>query len=261
MPSPFPGMDPYLEHPAIWPNLHHQLISVIEAELNHQLRPKYFANVENRVYLSDENDPGHDIVVPDVHLLSRGSAASPGRIRSAGGVATIEPIEETTVEDEVHDARIEIVDRLSRAVVTVIEILSPTNKLNGSYGRESYQGKRREILSSATHLMEIDLLRGGVRMNIPERTPPLDYLIHVSRAEGKMRRRAQFWPIPLRSPLPIIPVPLAGEDPDAHLDLQQLFQIAYDRGAFDMKVDYASEPVPPLNPDQMKWAGEVTGRS
>jgi hypothetical protein len=237
-------MDPYLEHPAIWPNMHHQLISQIEAELNLQLRPKYFANVENRVYLSDENDPGHDIVIPHVHILSRQTAQSIASQPASGNVATIEPIEITTiVEDQVHEARVEIVDRLSRAVVTVIEILSPTNKLNGSYGRESYQGKRREVLSSASHLIEIDLLRAGLRMFIQEPPPAFDYVVHVSRAEG-IQRRATFWPIPIQSPLPVVPVPLKKEDSDGHLDLQRLLDTAYDRGAFDLKVITAPSPCP-----------------
>jgi hypothetical protein len=258
MPSPFPGMDPYLEHPAIWPNLHHKLISLIETELNHQLRPKYFANVENRIYLSDENDPGHDIVIPDVHILAGRAVPSRGNWRNTGSVATIEPIEIITVmEDEVHDARVEIIDRLSRAVVTVIEILSPTNKLNGSYGRESYQGKRREVLSSASHLIEIDLLRGGVRMSIQEPPPDFDYVVHVSRAEGKMRRLEHFWAIPLQSPLVVVPVPLKTGDADAKLDLQLLLETAYDDGAFDLKINYSGDPVPTLTPEQSTWAKEL----
>lgn len=69
MPSPFPGMDPNLEAPELFPDLHHGLISEIQAALNGRLRPAYHSMVEERVYISDENDPGREAIIPDVAVI------------------------------------------------------------------------------------------------------------------------------------------------------------------------------------------------
>ncbi len=77
MPSPFPGMDPYLEAPELWPNVHHGLISEIQATLHQRLRPRYRSLVEERVYISDEMDPGRKVIVPDVAIQVRQAAEQP----------------------------------------------------------------------------------------------------------------------------------------------------------------------------------------
>lgn len=257
MPSPFPGMDPYLENPSKWPDHHHELISEIRAELNRQLRPRYFARLEERVYLTDENDPARVRIIPDVRVMASTSEAwrgSPGKGTSSG-TGTIEPIEVTTfIDDEIHEARIEVLDAQDRSVVTVIEILSPSNKIPGSRGQQSYLTKRREVMLSPSHLVEIDLLRSGARIYVQEDLPPHEYLVHVSRSKGNGRRRGTVWPIPIFKPLPEIPIPLRGNDPDAMIDLQQMLAIAYDRGAYELDLDYTREPVPPLTPEQSAWA-------
>jgi hypothetical protein len=251
-------MDPYLENPAIWPNFHHRLISELESELNRLLRPRYSANVEDRVYLSDEKDPGHEFVVPDVHILHQRVGVPIKHQPIVGSLATIQPVEVTTVlEDEIHESYIEILDRQDRRVVTVIEVLSPTNKLANSYGRDSYLGKRREVLSSKTHLLEIDLLRSGIRIPIRESLPTFDYLVHLSRADQVSRLRGKVWPIPLSAVLPVIPLPLKSGDDDLALNLQSLLNSAYDNGGFDMKLDYTREAIPPLAADQAEWAKQI----
>src|SRR5690348_17395703 len=123
MPSPFPGMDPYLEDPGLWPDVHHWLISGCTELLNQQLRPKYYARIEERVYISDESDPARRVIIPDLRVVSRGARLSggPSAVRGAN--------------DSVAEARIEVIDRLDRTVVAVIEILSPTNKILGSRGQ------------------------------------------------------------------------------------------------------------------------------
>ena len=260
MPSPFPGMDPYLENPTHWSDVHHGLISEIQARLNQQLRPKYFARVEERVYISDEYDVGRSVIIPDVRLMTDDSESwrhvtSPTR---TSGTATIEPIEITTlIDDEIHEARLEIIDVEHRSVVTVIEILSPTNKVQGSRGQESYADKRRDTLHSPSHLVEIDLLRAGVRIYVREQLPAHDYLVYISRAKGLVRRRATVWAIPITKPLPAIPIPLRGDDPDALLDLQQVLNTAYERGAYDVDIDYTRDPVPPLTAEQAEWARQT----
>lgn len=160
MPSPFPGMDPYLEHPLLWPDVHHGLISEMQAVLNRQLRPKYHVRVEERVYISDENDPGRKAIIPDLKVRTTESSIAPSFSESnTSNAAVAEPIVLTTlIEDEIHEARLEVIDHEQRAVVTVIEILSPTNKIVGSRGRASYEQKRVEVMQSPSHFVDCEKL-------------------------------------------------------------------------------------------------------
>src|SRR5262245_26870216 len=109
MPSPFPGMDPYLEHPGRWPDVHHRLISVTSELLIVQLRPKYFVRIEERVYLSDQHDPGRLVRIPDLKIAARTDQGF-GRAESkeSGTIATVEPVVATTLfDEEIHEARLE----------------------------------------------------------------------------------------------------------------------------------------------------------
>ena len=254
MPSPFPGMDPYLEEPSLWPDVHHELISVSRDVLNQRLRPKYFARIEERVYISDEYDPARRVIAPDLRIVQRGGhVATRTPSESSIAVATVEPVEATTlIEDEIHEARVEVIDRAQRVVVTVIEILSPTNKVLRSRGRESYEEKRLEVMRSPTHFIEIDLLRDGEGFPPYEALEPHDYRVHLSRVER--RPKGTLWPIRLDQRLPVIPIPLRGGDPDAELDLQTVLNTAYDRAAYDLELDYRAEPKPPFAPEQKIWA-------
>ena len=260
MPSPFPGMDPYLENPAIWPDVHHKLITVAADVLSDQLLPKYLVRVDLRVYLSDELDPGREALVPDVRIVSRpgvGSAVLSSRAATGAAVAdTVEPVEATIVmEEEITEARLLVKSAASREVVAVIELLSPANKVPGARGWDNYGSKRSDVLSLPSHLVEIDLLRGGRRYGPREPLPPFDYLVNVSRAER--RPKAKLWPIRLDHRLPTIPVPVLPGDPDAHLDLQSMLTAVYDRGGYAYDIDYAQEPVPPLKPEQAAWADRL----
>lgn len=211
MPSPFPGMDPYLESPTLWPDVHHGLISESQAALNPNLRPRYVARVELRVYVSD------------------------------GG--------------EVEEAFLKIIHVESEALVTIIELLSPTNKIRGSRGRASFMAKRHDILNSDVHWVEIDLLRDGVPSVTDPPLQPSDYRVLLSRAD--QRTRTRFWPIGVRHTLPVIPIPLRGKDPDVPLDLGAVFQRAYDRAAYDVSVDYNKDPQPPLEGADAQWARDL----
>lgn len=257
MPSPFPGMDPYVENPRIWPNAHHSLITLMRDRLASQLRPRYFVGMEDRAYLTDNDDPGFSVIVPDVQLVEPDefhSEWSPGT-SNGGGVALeiAEPIVMTTLIDkEIREPRIEIIDSKSRAVITVIEVLSPSNKVLGSRGRASYLEKRDEVLDSKTHLVEIDLLRGSGSF-LPRGCRPVgDYFVHVSRADR--RPKGELWRIMLHQRLPVISIPLKKGDDDAKLDLQELFTSIYDRAGFDLIIDYKSSPTPPFSEPHAKWA-------
>ena len=265
MPSPFPGMDPYLEDPDLWPDVHANLIPQVQAQLNRQIRPNYVARIEQRVFVSDESDASRDVIIPDVRVVTGGprgrrrGALVPAAAAESAGVQTIEPVDVTTdVDEEVRQSFIRVTDVRDRSVVAVIEILSPTNKVPGSEGRESYQEKRREVMASPAHWIEIDLLRSGTGVFVPEPLPPHDYLVHVSRAgRAGRRRRAKVWPIPLDRRLPTIPVPLRGSDPDAMVDLQNVLDRAYEQGAYDVDVDYAVDPTPPVADERAEWVRAI----
>jgi Protein of unknown function (DUF4058) len=253
MPSPFPGMDPYLEDPGLWPDVHHEILSAAREILNHQLRPKYLVRIEERVYISGENDPGRP-VIPDVHISARsGWEGKPYWPRAGGRAEVAEPVEgNTMIEEEVHEAYLSIIDRAGQSVVTVIELLSPTNKVPGSQGRVSSEQKREEVLHSPSHWVEVDLLRGGVGFRPWWLRSPCEYFVHVSRAEK--RPKGLVWPIRLSQHLPVITIPLRPEDPDASLDLQAVIATAYDRAGYDLSVDYGCDPVPPLTGEWPGWA-------
>ncbi len=256
MQSPFPGMDPYLEDPGLWPDVHHGLISEMQAALNRRLRPQYHVRVEERVYISDENDPGRKAIIPDLKVIETGFTVRPNTSFLETSIAVAEPLILTTlIEDEIHEARLEVIDTNQQTVVTVIELLSPTNKITGSRGRASYEQKRREAMTSSSHFVEIDLLRDGDHLHTRELLPKGDYFVHVSRKDR--RPKGYVWPIQLPQRLPMIGIPLKEGDGDAELDLQAVLVTAYDRAAYDLQINYCSEPVPPLRGDVAEWANNL----
>jgi hypothetical protein len=260
MPSPFPGMDPYLENSGLWPDVHHNLISSIQGLLSAQLRPNYLVRVEDRAYIADEANETFNpqLRIPDVEVASRpGWEDAPF---SLGGEASqlqvAEPIIATTwFDEEVREAFLKIIARDSRDVIAVIEILSLVNKAAGSAGRESFEKKRREIMYSPSHWVEIDLLRGKRTVRVPKKASPNEYLVHVSK--GGQRPQGLLYPIRLPQRLPIIPIPLKPEDPDARLDLQAVLDVAYSNANYDLEIDYRHEPKPPLNGKLAEWADQL----
>ncbi|MDB5332530.1 MAG: hypothetical protein JWP03_3681 [Phycisphaerales bacterium] len=253
MPSPFPGMDPYLEEPGLWPDVHHELISSARHILTEQLRPRYSVRIEDRVYISDERDPGRRVIIPDLRIVQRPGPRRPPEPASPRATAVAEPLQATTlIQDEIRESRVEIIDRSQRVVVTVIEILSPANKIMGSRGRDSYEQKRNEVMYSPSHFVEIDLLRSGEGFPPQEALPAHDYTVHVSRVQH--RPHGTVWPIRLEEHLPTIKIPLRGDDPETELDLQAVLDAAYDGAAYDLEIDYRAQPVPTLSEGQAQWA-------
>jgi len=249
-------MDPYLETPLLWPDVHHELISNIRAALNSKLGPQYVARVELRVYLSDEDDPGRIAIVPDVRVESKNRRKKPKRSVVGPPAALAEPIIiPFLIDDEIEEARVEILDVQSHSLVTVIEVLSPTNKIRGSSGRASFMQKRREIMAGPVHWVEIDLLRRGMPSLTRPPLVPSDYRILVSR--GGQRYQAKYWPISVRQAFPVFGIPLRDRDADVPLDLGVVLAQAYDRGAYDLSVDYSKEADPPLKGEDKAWAEQL----
>lgn len=160
MPSPFPGMNPYLETPALWSEFHSRMIVAITDALDDLLSRQYRVAVEKRVYLSQE-DEQLLIGIPDVAITGVQSKTT---TLMQSTTAVVEPL---TVElptlAEVQERYLEIREGTTGTVITVLELLSPKNKRTGE-GRNAYLQKRQQVLSSATHLIEIDLLRAGEPM-------------------------------------------------------------------------------------------------
>ncbi len=260
MQSPFPGMDPYLESPTLWPDVHHEFLSVAREQLNRSLRPQYHVRLEERVYISDENDPGRKAIIPDLKIVETRSSEDYRDAISERSLAVVEPLILTTlIEDEIHEARLEVIDTHQHTVVTVIELLSPTNKIVGSRGRASYEQTRREIMTSSSHFVEIELLRDGDHLDTRELLPQGDYFVHVSRKDR--RPKGYVWPIQLPQRLPVIGIPLKEGDADVALDLQHVLMTAYDRAAYDLEIDYRSEPTQPLTEAASAWVNSLLTRA
>ncbi len=239
MPSPFPGMDPYLEG-SFWSPVHHSLAEEILRQLAPRLRPRYVALPEER-FVIEIQDTRSDIY-PD-------GAVAPSEIAEGG--AARQPLRlQTVIPSPVPLVTVEIHSTDGRRLVTAIEILSPANKSGD--GRREYLTKRQKILRSSAHLVEIDLLRRGARVPMEEDLPAAPYFVFVSRAED--RPTIDVWPIQLHEALPTVQVPLLPGDPEVALDLQEAFSNIYDLRGFDLLLDYGKPPEVPLNPDESRWA-------
>ena len=258
MPSPFPGMDPYLEDPARWQDLHNTLITLVRNDLNKALKGRYVARSTERVVVESPYAKDRSIV-PDVMVISRRP-----RVTKAAIAEHETPVWVQATEVVSREWGLEIREIHGNRIVTTIEILSPTNKTSAGMGRDQYLRKQQEVLESDVNLVEIDLLRGGRwTVAVPEaharRAGALDYVVSVSRAEN--RSGFEVYPIALADRLPRIAIPLAGKDPDAVADLQSLVTRCYDSGQYGEVFDYTASPVPRLRADQASWARRVLRRA
>ena len=247
MPSPFPGMDPYLEEPSQWPGVHQRLITYAADAMQPSVRPRYHVLIGERVYIATPPQSFY----PDVTLLRSPAQSEP----ESGSIAVAVPDAPTVVGEYLAEAQrqlfIEIVHVSSGAVVTVIEVLSPSNKAGA--GREEYLRKQQQLLSSDTHLVEIDLLRAGehtVACPKEHLHEPYHYLIGINRA----RQGWAAYCISLQRRLPRIGIPLRPPDPDLVLDVQALCDRCYDNGGYEDFIDYRRAPTSPLELSDAEWA-------
>lgn len=239
MTSPFPGMDPYLESPTHWPDFHSTFIQALREVIADALPDAYFARIQEEVLLVEPEPPSYKIV-PDVVA---GRDDQPSRLPSGGGIATLDP---TTLQNVITlDQRvthyIEIIRFPDAQAVTVVEVLSPSNKQNE---RLVYATKRDRILrSDELNFVEIDLLRAGHRIELNKPLPPAHYYAFVSRADRRPDCDVYHWSV--REALPTIPIPLRPGTPDASADLAKAFAMAYQRGRYQRMVRYDQPPPPP----------------
>ncbi|MEW4566891.1 DUF4058 family protein [Tautonia sp. JC769] len=251
----FPGMDPYLEHPGLWPGFHNWFIIALAEAMQPRLRPRYVAAVEARLYIEGADRES----IPDV-LVHRTPSSTSAPVQRPGFAVAEEdaPVIVQASPAEVSESYLTILDRSSgQKVVTVIELLSPSNKQGGP-GRKLYRSKQRDLLRSDVHLVEIDLLRTGrhtvaVPRGLAEPRGPYDYLICVNRAK-RPRDEYELYPRSLRRPLPTISVPLARGDDDLRVPLQPVLEHTYDAGSYRDRIPYDRPCVPPLSSDDQAWA-------
>lgn len=247
MHSPFPGMNPYLENPELWSAVHSRLIVAIADELVDHLSEKYRVEVEKRTYFSSD-DEGVLVGIPDMAVVTKRTQEE-----TAAGTQTLLPQPEKVIVPiaaEVTERYLEIREAATGTVVTVIELLSPKNKRSGE-GRLAYERKRNQVLASATHLVEIDLLRGGKPLPLL-RQPVSDYRILISRSH--QRPTGDLYAFGLRQPIPAIPIPLLPHELEPILELQKLLNYVYQRGRYYLVIDYTAPPQPPLSEGDRQWA-------
>ena len=266
MPIPFPGMNPYLEHPDLWPTVHQRFISALAEILKRQLPPTYQVHLCDRRYQVSGEDslvvgsPGLDWSRAAKTLNGGGATASPA-------LATLETTASDTgptgvpacelerrpipvlvpVPQKIHETYLEIVDS-NETVVTVIELLSPKKKRPGR-GRDLYERQRETIFGSDAHFVEIDLLRGWEPSSIYGPDEAGDYRILISRSE--QRPRAQLYTWNVMEPIPAIMLPLKGADDGLPLILKSAVDQACDRT--DLLVNYQQSPLPPLRCEESLW--------
>ena len=247
-------MDPYLESATYWGGVHAKLIGALNNALNKSLPEGYFAEIDEHVWLqAEELDDRRLLGKPDAFVTYLNGAGSNGN--GAGGVAVAEP----TVRAVLPKARrktqkfLKIVAPDHATVVTVVEIMSPSNKTSD---RTKYLAKRDEYFASRTNLVEIDLLRDGERMPMGKPSAPGgDYYLFVARA--RQYPEVGVWQFTVRSSIPPIPIPLKPEDGDVPIELQRLCTEIYDLNRYSMRIDYSVPPVPPLRPTDAEWAAEL----
>jgi hypothetical protein len=255
MPSPFPGMDPYLEDPAYWSDFHASFLLYLRDALLERLPENYEARLDEQVNLVETSPDRIRRIEPDMAVSQdRPSVRSEG---TTAGVATLEPvtIPHLFIEEEQRERWVEILHRPERSLVAVLELLSPANKEEP--GLHRYRAKRFALLMQDVHLVELDLLLAGRRLTLRDPLPAADYYALVSRGDRRPDCEVYRWT--LRQPLPTIPIPLRAPDPDLLLDLGEVFTTTYDKGRYARSLRYGAAPAVHLSPESRAWVMQQAG--
>lgn len=220
MPSPFPGMDPFLETDRLWPLFHHHFVASLFQILLPNLIDRYRARVTQRVYTTEM------------------------------------PLFTSIIREEHREEHIEIRQRCDNRLITLVDVVSPTNKLNPQ-GRAAYLEKRRETRAQNSSIVEVDLVMQGQPMLDYSRDglPDWDYAVTVTRSIQP--ERYEIYTSTLQKRLPRFKLPLAMDDRDTVVDLQAAFARCYDQGGFAGQIDYQTEPAALKQADDRKWLNDL----
>lgn len=256
MQTPFPGMDPYLERAGIWEQVHTGLLVDIQRHLSSRVRPKYQVAIEQRTFLSID-EGGLLVGEPDTLVIAPYGRESTSAIRALERAPSTHTY---TVElpepEEIKQRYLEVRDVETGEAITVIEILSPSNKAED---RARYERKRLHILASMTNLVEIDLLRAGRAMTMSGNFPKTHYRILISRA---MRRpKGELIAFSLRNPIPDTPIPLRPGEDEPLLPLNAILHSLYESAGYDLFVNYRQPAVPPLDEEDRAWAEQLLAQA
>lgn len=256
MPSPFPGMDPFLEG-HLWPDVHQALANQIREQLNQLLGPNYVARLAVAVIEDETGEAEIGVMYPDVEIIEaitthralreRAHVASPSLLLPSPAPAVI------LVNLKFRQVTVEIQDVKNKELITSIEILSPVNKREP--GLTKYREKRKRLYAGQVNLLEIDLLRRGQRVVVLNKFAAARYLTGLTRAGSE---RMELWPLTLQERLPVLPVPLRKLEQDIPLDLQAALDTIYARALYERSIDYTEEPPPPaLSFQEQEWVREL----
>jgi hypothetical protein len=220
MPSPFPGMDLYLEDEALWPVFHHQFVQSLHQILQPSLIDRYRARINQRHYVTEQ------------------------------------ALFTSVLREEHHEDYIEIRQKSDGRLITLVDAVSPANKLTPA-GRAAYLAKRCECKNAKANLVEVDLVLQGQPMLEYSRDglPDWDYAVTVTRSTQP--ERFEIYTATLQKKLPRFRLPLAPDDRDTVLDLHTAFTRCYDQGGFASKIDYRKDPSTPLNDEDRQWLHEI----
>ncbi len=260
MPSPFPGIDPYLESQHYWPDFHANFVPAWREAVGAALPGHYEARIDEQVEILELDPNGSRFIRPDVAVIHQPgtSPRAPAREPSGSGLATLEAVTiPFPVMEEVRERWIKIIHRPSRKLIAVLELLSPTNKTNP--GRGQYLAKRSQLFVESLHIVEVDLLLGGQRLPMARSLPQGDFYVITARSDQRPRAEVYTWT--LRDKLPVIPIPLLKPDQDIFVDMAAVYAIAFERGGYANSIDYAVELAVPLEADKSRWASETAKRA
>lgn len=250
MKSPFPGMDPYLEFTWMWRDVHLSLIYALRTALAPQIAPRYYVALEELTYQTMD-DP--EFTIPDLVVVAE---KPPRAAQESAALYETEAVQvELPASDalyEVKERYLEIRETATHEVITTIEILSPTNKRGE--GRYLYEKKREAIFRSPVSLVEIDLLRGG-RPLLSTKYSRSHYRILISR--GWERPTAQLYLFNLDKLIPEIHIPLREHELEPTVKLNDIVHQVYETARYDLRIDYAKPPEPPLQGEWAEWARKI----
>lgn len=250
MPSPFPGMDPYIELSGFWPDFHSTFMNVWREAIVDQLRPEYVAMLDEQLVVMEYDDDKGAIRSPDI-VVSREPSGGIGTLlqpAASGGTLQADRIA-AIVSEEIRETSIQIRRTRDRKLVTVLELLSPANKFGR--GLKRHQAKRDAIMNSEVHLVELDLLIAGQRMKLGKPLPQGHYYYIVSRENDRPICDVYSWNV--RDPLPTLPVPLHERDPDIFINLADVFTETFRRARYERSIDYRAQLSPSLPTEDRDW--------